>query len=43
MKVAEFANDNFKFDENRRKFFKRAENTVEKEKIACYEQFLLFP
>ena len=33
----------FNFDENGRKFSKRVENTVEKGKIACHEQFLLFP
>ena len=35
--------DNFKFDENNRKFSKQVENTVGKGEIACYEQFLLFP
>ena len=35
--------DNFKFDENGGKFFKRVENTVGKGEIARYEQFLLFP
>ena len=35
--------DNFKFDENSRKFFKQVENTVGKGEIALYEQFLLFP
>ena len=34
--------DNFKVDENGRKFFKRIENTVGKGEIARYEQFLLF-
>ena len=38
-----FADNNFKFDENGRKFFKRVENTVGKGEIAHYEQFLLFP
>ena len=38
-----FADDNFKFDKNGRKLFKRVENTVGKGEIACYEQFLLFP
>ena len=38
-----FADDNFKFDENGTKFFKRAENTAWKGEIAHYEQFLLFP
>ena len=37
------ADDNFKFDENSRKFSKRVENTVRKGEIARYEQFLLFP
>ena len=39
----EFADDNFKFDENGRKLSKLVENTVGKGKIAHYEQFLLFP
>ena len=38
----ESADDNFKFDENGRKFSKWVENTVGKGEIACYEQFLLF-
>ena len=42
-KLKEFADDNFKFDENGRKISKRVENTVGKGKIARYEQFLLFP
>ena len=42
-KVKEFANNNFKLDENRIKFSKRVENTVGKGEIARYEQFLLFP
>ena len=37
------ADGNFKFDENSRKFSKWLENTVGKEEIARYEQFLLFP
>ena len=41
-KLKEFADGNFKFDENGRKFFKRVENTVGKGAIARYEQFLLF-
>ena len=41
--MKEFADDNFKFDENGKKFFKRVKNTVEKEEIAHYQQFLLFP
>ena len=42
-KLKEFADDNFKFDENGRKFSERVENTVGKGEIARYEQFLLFP
>ena len=42
-KLKEFADDNFKMDENGRKFPKRLENTVGKGEIARYEQFLLFP
>ena len=37
------ADDNFKFDENSKKFSRRLENTVCKGEIACYVQFLLFP
>ena len=42
-KLKEFADDNFKWDDNGRKFYKWVENTVQKGEIACYEQFLLFP
>ena len=42
-KLREFADDNFKFDENGRKLSKREENTVGKGEIAPSEQFLLFP
>ena len=42
-KLKQFADNNFKFDENSKKFSKRVENTVGKGEIACYEQFLLFP
>ena len=42
-KLKQFADDNFKFDENSRKFSKWVENTVGKGEIAHYEQFLLFP
>ena len=42
-KLKQSSDDNFKFDENSRKFFKRVENTVGKGEIAHYEQFLLFP
>ena len=41
-KRKEFADDNFNFDENGRKFFKRVESTVGKGEIARYVQFLLF-
>ena len=39
-KLKEFADDNFKFDENGRKFSKQVENTVGKGEIARDEQFL---
>ena len=42
-KLKHSAYDNFKFDENSRKFSKRVENTVGKGEIARYKQFLLFP
>ena len=42
-KLKKFADNNFKFDENGRKFSIRVENTVGKGEIARYEQFLLFP
>ena len=42
-KLKEFADDNFKSDENGRKFPKRVENTGGKREIAHYEQFLLCP
>ena len=38
-----FADDNFEFNENRRKLSKWVENNVGKGEIARYEQFLLFP
>ena len=41
--MKEFADDNYRFDENGRKFSKMVENTLGKEEIACHEQFLLFP
>ena len=41
--MKDFADNNFKFDENVRKFSKRVDNTVGKGEIARYEQFLLFP
>ena len=42
-KLREFADDNFKFDENVKKLSEWVENTVGKGEIARYEQFLLFP
>ena len=42
-KLKEFANNNFKFDEKGRTLSKPVENLVEKQEIACYEQFLHFP
>ena len=42
-KLKQSADDNFKFDENSRKFSKRVENTVGKGEIARNEQFLMFP
>ena len=41
--MKEFADEDFKFDENGRKFFRRVGNIVGKEEIARYEQFLVFP
>ena len=40
-KFKEFAGDNFKCDENGRKFSELVENTVGKGEIARYKQFLL--
>ena len=40
--MKDFADDNFKFDKNGRKFAKQVKNTVEKGEIASSEQFLLF-
>ena len=42
-KLKEFADDNFKFNENGRKFSEWVENAVGKVEIARYKQFLLFP
>ena len=39
----EFADNNFRSDENGRKILKWVENTVGKGEIAHYEQFLLSP
>ena len=40
--LKEFADDNFKVDENGKMFTKGVENTVGKGEIARHEQFLLF-
>ena len=40
--LLKFADDNFTFDDNGRKFVKWVENNVGKGEIARYEQFLLF-
>ena len=37
------ADNNFKSNENAKKFSRRIENTAGKGEIARYEQFLLFP
>ena len=42
-KLKDFADYNFKLDENDRKFSKGIENTQGKEEIARNEQFILFP
>ena len=42
-KLKEFAEDNSKFDENGRKFYKWVEKNLGKGEIARYEQFFLFP
>ena len=41
--MKEFADDNFKFDENGRKISELIENIAGKGEIARYKQFLLFP
>ena len=42
-KLKEFADNNFEFYENGRKFLMRIESTVGKGELAHYEQFLIFP
>ena len=42
-RLKEFADNNFRLDENGRKFSKRVENTMGKGEIARYKEFLLFP
>ena len=41
-KFKAYADDNFEFDESRRKLTKWVENTVGNGEIARYEQFFLF-
>ena len=41
-KLKDLADDNFRFDENCRKYSRRIENVVGKGEIPCYKQFLLF-
>ena len=40
--MKELADNNFNFDENCEKFSERVKNTVGKEEVARYKQFLLF-
>ena len=42
-KLKQSTDDNLKFDENSRNFFKWIANTVGKGEIALYQQFLLLP
>ena len=42
-KLKEFVEDNFRFDENGRKFVQTGKNTVGKGEKFRYEQFLFFP
>ena len=42
-KPKEFTDDKFEFNENSGKLSKGIENTAEKEEIARFEQFLVFP
>ena len=42
-RLNDFADDNFEFNEDGKKVFKRIENTVGKGEIALYGQFLFFP
>ena len=42
-KLKEFADDNFRFDENGRKLSKQVENTMGKGEIARHKKFLFFP
>ena len=41
-KLKAFADDNFNFNENGRKFLKQVQNAVGSGEIAQFEQFLLF-
>ena len=42
-KIKEFADNNFNFDENGRKYFKQVENTMGRVEIARFKLCLLFP
>ena len=42
LKLKAFADNNFKFDEKVQTFYKRLENIMGKEDIACYVQMYLF-
>ena len=42
-KLKEFADDNFKFDGNGKKFSKSVENTMGNREISHYEQIHIFP
>ena len=42
-KLKEYADDNFKFEGNGKKFSKRVEDTAGKGEMVCSKQFLLFP
>ena len=42
-KLKDLTDDNFKFDENARKFFKRVENTAGKGEIARDYSIIFFP
>ena len=42
LKLKEFADDNFKFEEIGRQISKQVQKTVGNGEIACYKQFLLF-
>ena len=43
LQLKDFADDNFKFDENGRMFSKWVKNTMGKGEFARFEQLILFP